>query len=45
VKLREKGKKESQVFTSVADNPRLCVGFLPWQSAWDATDKLYVNGS
>lgn len=22
VKLREKGKKESQVFTSVADNPR-----------------------
>jgi hypothetical protein len=23
VKLREKGKKESQVFTSVADNPRL----------------------
>jgi hypothetical protein len=25
VKLREKGKKESQVFTSVADNPRLCV--------------------
>ena len=25
VKLREKGKKESQVFTSVADNPRRCV--------------------
>src|SRR5204863_7827903 len=25
VKLREKGKKESQVFTSVADNPRQCV--------------------
>ena len=28
VKLREKGKKESQVFTSVADNPRLCVNVL-----------------
>jgi hypothetical protein len=28
VKLREKGKKESQVFTSVADNPRLSVGLF-----------------
>jgi hypothetical protein len=29
VKLREKGKKESQVFPSVADNPRLVYRYCP----------------
>jgi hypothetical protein len=44
VKLREKGKKESQVFTSVADNPRRVCRFPFDESIADSRDGRIQSG-
>jgi hypothetical protein len=44
VKLREKGKKESQVFTSVADNPRRVCRFPFDESIADSRDGRILSG-